>query len=185
MAFFFFSVTSWWYLGQGREPRPTGMQEGNKAVGWVMLPLPPSSLDQHLLKTTRQGHRELKEEGEEPGRGRGRDRGQSWEPKKVMLVGAPSQTCKNFEEAWEWELLLESPGESHSEWGYPDENSLYFILFLFLKKIYIFYLAVIGLSCNMQDLQSLLQHEGLFFEWQYVGSSSLTRDRTWASCMES
>ena len=54
--------------GQGREPRPTGMQEGNKAVGWVMLPLPPSSLDQHLLKTTRQGHWELKEEGEEPGR---------------------------------------------------------------------------------------------------------------------
>lgn len=44
------------------------MQEGNKAVGWVMLPLPPSSLDQHLLKTTRQGHWELKEEGEEPGR---------------------------------------------------------------------------------------------------------------------
>ena len=55
------------------------MQERNKAVGWVMLQLPPNSLGLHLLKTTRQGEgratREPKKEGKEPEVGEGRRKG--------------------------------------------------------------------------------------------------------------
>ena len=38
------------------------------------------------------------------------------------------------------------------------------------------YLAVLGLSCDTWDIQSLLQH---------MGSSSLTRDQTQAPCIRS
>ena len=48
----------------------------------------------------------------------------------------------------------------------------------FFFKIYFIHLAVPGLSCGMRDLQ--LRH--MNSELQHVGSSSLSRDRTWAPC---
>lgn len=45
-----------------------------------------------------------------------------------------------------------------------------------LKKIY---LAAQGLDCGTK-LPFLLQHGGSFIQLQYVGSSSLIRNRTWA-----
>ena len=44
-----------------------------------------------------------------------------------------------------------------------------------------FFLAVPGLSCNMQDLQLWHANSQLW----HVGSNSLTRDRTWAPCIGS
>ena len=54
-------------------------------------------------------------------------------------------------------------------WTGPMDSELVSLSFL-LFQLYVFmYLTVLGLSCGMQDLQSLLQH---------VGSGSLTRDGT-------
>lgn len=44
---------------------------------------------------------------------------------------------------------------------------------LFFPRYLCIYLALLGLSCGSQDLQSSLQH---------VGYSSLSRDQTWAPC---
>ena len=65
----------------------------------------------------------------------------------------------------------------------PLENEMathFSILFFFLikKKIY---LAASGLICGMWDVCCSLQVLQL---WQ-VGSSSLTRDQTWAACIGS
>ena len=51
-----------------------------------------------------------------------------------------------------------------------------FCLFVCLFVLFNIYLAAPGLSCGTLDLSSSLQ---------YVGSSSLTRDRTWALCIDS
>ena len=72
--------------------------------------------------------------------------------------------------------------------------------FFVLKKYLFIYLAALGLSCGMWDLRchmrdlrchmqdlhcgvvgSLVAVCGIFQLW-HVGSSSLTRDRTWAPC---
>ena len=45
------------------------------------------------------------------------------------------------------------------------------------------HLAVLGLSCSMQDLQFLLQQAGS--QLWHVGSSSLSRDPTLAPCIGS
>ena len=52
--------------------------------------------------------------------------------------------------------------------------SLFSFLKIFLFSYVFIYLAVPGLSCGMSDLQL----------W-HVGSSSLIRDRTWATCIGS
>ena len=49
---------------------------------------------------------------------------------------------------------------------------------VFFFELFI-YLAVLGLSCSMQDLQ--LQHSNS--QLQHMGSSFLTKDRTWAPCI--
>jgi hypothetical protein len=46
------------------------------------------------------------------------------------------------------------------------------------------YLAAQGLNCGTK-LPFLLQHGGSFIQLQYVGSSSLIRNRTWAPCIGS
>ena len=55
-------------------------------------------------------------------------------------------------------------------------------------NIYLFILAVPGLSCGMQDLRCGVWASQLWHadsQLWHVGSSSLTRDRTWAPCIGS
>ena len=56
----------------------------------------------------------------------------------------------------------------------------YHLVFL---KINFFYLVALGLSCSTWDLRSSLKHVNPYL--QHVGSSSLTRDATWAACFGS
>ena len=51
---------------------------------------------------------------------------------------------------------------------------------VFFFELFI-YLAVLGLSCSMQDLQLQRSNSQL----QHMGSSFLTKDRTWAPCIRS
>ena len=53
---------------------------------------------------------------------------------------------------------------------------------VFAFYFFLIYLFAPGLSCGTWDLQSLLQHVGSLIV--HVVSSSLTRDGTWALCIE-
>ena len=84
------------------------------------------------------------------------------------------------------------PGHTHpfsiSPWrvhfSAPLASTDFFFFFFFLN----IYLAVSGLSCDSQDIRSLLQHVGCLvvaYELRVVAWSILvllTRNRTWAPC---
>ena len=62
-------------------------------------------------------------------------------------------------------------------------NYLYFKKYLFIYCLFLFILAVPGLSCSMQVL--LVAACGLLSCSMHVGSSSPTRDQTLAPCIGS
>ena len=67
---------------------------------------------------------------------------------------------------------------------FPSTLFFFFCVLSLSFNIYLFisiYLAVPHLSCSTWDLGSLLHHAGS----RHVGSSSLTRDWTWANCVGS
>ena len=73
----------------------------------------------------------------------------------------------------------------------PQKEANLVDIFLIFTFMYLFYLAVPGLSCSPQDLQSLIRHAGSLSCGVWILSCriwdlcSLTKDQTWAPCIGS
>lgn len=97
MAFFSSLSPADGIWGRGREPRPLRMQEEIKQWGGSCFHYHQAHWTNTFSRPP--GRATGNSRRERPGRKGGmRDRVESL---KVMLVGAYSQTCKDFEEAWE------------------------------------------------------------------------------------